>query len=312
MNLCVFAAIATSNWLGARCVAEPEAGKKVGCLLRQASTLVQKYGKLAFMKFFQFIVCWVVVWFAVPGFAAAPSDVGIVLLHGKGGSPNFHILEKFVFKMEDKGYAVVAPKLPWGGSKGKADYSGDLTDAFGTLDTEIEKLKAAGRKTIVLVGHSMGVPAAMAYAGVHPDVAGVVGVAPGHLVGSRFHDKFVYFDVRKARELVSRGARDEPVSVEDYNSGNRRFQLNVRAKDYLSFFDPEGPFNFESLIRSIGGVPFLWIAPGADPVTTSGQASAYFSKAPKNAKSKFVEVEAEHINAPVKGIKDIHAWLSEL
>ena len=265
-----------------------------------------------FMKRFKFIICCIVILFAVPGLAAAPSDVGIVLLHGKGGSPHFHILEKFASRMADKGYAVAAPQLPWAGTKGKADYSGDLTDAFNILDTEIEKLKASGRKTIVLVGHSMGTPAALAYAGAHPEIAGVVGVAPGHLVGSQFHNKFVFFDVRKARESVSKGAREELVSVEDYNSGNRRFQLNVRAKDYLSFFDPEGPFNFESVLRSIGKVPFLWIAPNADGVTTSGQASEYFSKAPKNPISKFVDVEAEHVNAPLKSIKEIHAWLSEL
>ena len=214
--------------------------------------------------------------------------------------------------MFDQGYLVVAPKLPWGGAKGKAEYSGSLSDAFSILEEEIRKLRAAGRKTIVLVGHSMGTPAATAYAVTHPDIAGIIGVAPGHFVGSRFHDKFSFFDVRKARDSVSSGRPDELISVEDYNSGSRRFQMSVKANDFLSFFDPEGPFNFSAALQKIGSVPFLWIAPNADPVTKSGQASEYFSTAPKNAKSKFVEVEAEHINAPVKGIKNIHAWLSEL
>ena len=264
------------------------------------------------MRLLNAIICWVLVLFAAPSLAADPSDVGVILLHGKGGGPKFHILEKFKVEMSDKGYVVVAPKFPWGGSKGKADYSGNLMDAFNILDKEIGNLKASGRKTIVLIGHSMGTPAATAYAVTHPDIAGIVGVAPGHFVGSSFHDKFVFFDVQKARESVSRGATDESISVEDYNSGNRRFQMNVSAKNYLSFFDPEGPLNFGVSLRSIGKVPFLWIAPNADPVTKSGLAYKYFSIAPKNAKSKFVEVEAEHINAPVKGIKDIHAWLSEL
>ncbi len=264
------------------------------------------------MKFLSTAICCVLVLFATPIFAAAPPDVGIILLHGKGGSPKFHILEKFVAKMADKEYLVVAPQFPWSGANGKAEYSGNLSDAFSIIDQEIGKLKASGRKTIVLVGHSMGTPAATTYAATHPEVAGIIGVAPGHFVGSGFHDKFSFFDVRKARESGTRGASDEVISVEDYNSGNRRFQINVKASNYLSFFDPEGPFNFESALQNIGDVPFLWLAPAADPVTKSGQASMYFSKTPKNAKSKFVEVEAEHINAPLKGIKDIHTWLAEL
>jgi pimeloyl-ACP methyl ester carboxylesterase len=246
------------------------------------------------------------------GYAATPSEVGIVFLHGKGGNPNFHILEKFTSKMSEKGYEVIVPKFPWGGSKGKADYSGSLDDAFKVLDQEISKLKELGRKKIILAGHSMGTPVAIAYLSKNPSVDGVIGIAPGHFVGSTFHDKFVYFDVKKARKAVESGAGGDPLRVEDYNSGRRRFQMDVKAKDYLSFFDPDGPMNFASSLQKMGSTPFLWIAPDADPVTKSGMASDYFSKAPKTPKSKFIEIEAEHINAPVKGIKEIHQWILDL
>jgi len=264
------------------------------------------------MKLIKLIASWAIFLLAFPSLAADPSEVGIVLLHGKGSNPNFHIHQKFMAAMSDRGYAVVVPKFPWGGAKGKADYSGDLTDAFNTLDSEVKKLRDSGRKTIVLVGHSMGAPAAAAYAGFHPDIAAVIGIAPGHFVGSRFHEKFTYFDVRKARDSVSKGKSEELINVEDYNSGNRRFQLNVKSKDYLSFFDPEGPFNFELLLRNLGQVPFLWVAPDADPLTKNGQAFEYFSKTPKNDKSKFIKIHAKHVNAPVESTNDIYAWLSEL
>ncbi len=245
-------------------------------------------------------------------YAAPVSEVGIIVLHGKGGSPNFYILEKFTSKMSEKGYAVIVPRFQWGGAKGKADYSGSLDDAFKVLDQEISKLKQLGRKKIILAGHSMGTPVAIAYLRNHPGVDGVIGIAPGHFVGSTFHDKFVYFDVKKARQAVESGAGGDPLRVEDYNSGGRRFQMDVKANDYLSFFDPDGPMNFESSIQKMGSTPFLWIAPDADPVTKSGMASDYFSKAPKTPKSKFIEIEAEHINAPVKGIKEIHQWILDL
>ena len=52
-------------------------------------------------------------------YAATPSEVGIIVLHGKGSSPNFPVLQKFESKMLDKGYAVVIPRFPWGGKKVK-------------------------------------------------------------------------------------------------------------------------------------------------------------------------------------------------
>ncbi len=249
----------------------------------------------------------------MPAYAAIPSDVGIVLLHGKGGSPKFHILEKLISKMSEKGYAVTAPRFPWAGVKGAAEYSGNLIDGFDIVERAIAELRTSGRKTIVLIGHSMGAVSAVAYVVQRSGVSGVVGVAPGHLVGDEFHNRFVDSDVKKAQEAVANGAGEKLMVFRDYNSGRRRFDISVKAGDYLSFFDPKGPLNFGKALAKMGGVPFLWIAPNEDPVTTSGRASAYFSKVPQTSeKSRFIEIEAKHINAPLKGIKDIHRWISAL
>ncbi len=245
-------------------------------------------------------------------YAATPSEVGIIVLHGKGGSPNFPVLQKFESKMLDKGYAVVIPRFPWGGKKGKADYSGNLKDAFEIISSEITKLKQDGRKIIVLAGHSMGTPGAVAYAINHTDVDALIGMAPGHFVGSNFHNDFTSFEVNKAKQMVADGQGNETLNIEDYNSGNRRFKMTVKAEDYLSFFDPNGPMNLGVNLEKIGTTPFLWVAPNGDPVTQKGQAKEYFSKAPSNEKSKFVKIEAEHKNAPIKGVKVIHQWISDL
>jgi predicted alpha/beta-hydrolase family hydrolase len=62
--------------------------------------------------------------------AALPSDVGIVLLHGKGGGPTFRVLVDFASEMTARGYKVTTPKLPWSGKKGRAEYTGVMTHRF--------------------------------------------------------------------------------------------------------------------------------------------------------------------------------------
>jgi pimeloyl-ACP methyl ester carboxylesterase len=244
--------------------------------------------------------------------AASPSDVGIVLLHGKGGGPTFQVLVDFASEMTGRGYKVKTPKLPWSGKKGKAEYTGSLDDTFEIIKGEIASLRQSGREKIVLVGHSMGTAGAIAFVSTSPSVEGLIGIAPGHFPGSDFHNKFVFFDVKRAREMVFNGNGDRTLKVEDYNSGGRRFEMEVVAKNYLSLFDPKGPMNFGSNMKKLGETPLLWVAPDSDPVTTQGWAKDYFSMAPKNPKSKYIEINAEHINAPVKGVEVIHKWISEL
>jgi hypothetical protein len=36
--------------------------------------------------------------------------------------------------------------------------------------------------------------------------------------------------------MVADGQGNETLNIEDYNSGNRRFKMTVKADDYLSFF----------------------------------------------------------------------------
>jgi pimeloyl-ACP methyl ester carboxylesterase len=244
--------------------------------------------------------------------AASPSDVGIVLLHGKGGGPTFQVLVDFASEMTAKGYKVTAPKLPWSGKKGKAEYTGSLDDTFEIIKGEIESLRQSGRKKIVIAGHSMGAAGAVAFAASGLFVDGLVGMAPGHFPGSDFHNKFVFFDVKRAKQMVSDGIGHQRLQVEDYNSGGRRFKMEVVAKDYLSLFDPQGPMNFGSSIEKLGETPLLWVAPDSDPVTKQGWAKEYFLMAPKNSRSKYIEINAEHINAPLKGVEVIHEWISDL
>jgi len=250
--------------------------------------------------------------FSVSVFAASPSDVGIILLHGKGAKPELKKYEKLDGKLSAEGYSVVVPRMPWSGHKGKADYNGSLSDAFVSIEKEVRNFRDQGKTTVVLVGHSMGTAGALAYAKHRGGIDGVIGVAPGHFPGSdSFHKDFVFFDVKKAKQMVEEGKATKSLKVEDYNSGSRRFKMTVVAEDYLSMFDPEGPMSVDDNLKGLGETPFLWVAPTHDPVT-SKKSSKYFGMAPKNPKSKLVKIDAEHKNAPPKAFGEIHKWISEL
>jgi pimeloyl-ACP methyl ester carboxylesterase len=52
--------------------------------------------------------------------------------------------------------------------------------AFADVDAAIARLRARGVTQIVVGGMSMGGNSALAYAATHPDVAGVIAMAPAH------------------------------------------------------------------------------------------------------------------------------------
>ena len=250
--------------------------------------------------------------FSVSVFAASPSDVGIILLHGKGAKPELNKYEELDGDLSSEGYSVVVPRMPWAGHKGKADYSGSLNDAFSTIEKEVTNFRNLGKTKIVLVGHSMGTAGALAYTKHRGGIDGVIGVAPGHFPGSdKFHLKKVMSDVRKARQMKADGKENKTLEITDYNSGKRSFAMTVVANDYLSFFDPEGPMNVDENIKGLGDVPFLWVAPIHDFVTKK-KADKYFSMAPSNPKTKLVKIDAGHKLAPLKAFGEIHKWISEL
>ena len=250
--------------------------------------------------------------FSVSVFAASPSEVGIILLHGKGAKPELNKYERLDDDLSSEGYSVVVPRMPWAGHKGKAEYGASLNDAFSTIEKEVTNFRNQGKTKIVLVGHSMGTAGALAYTKHRGGIDGVIGVAPGHFPGSdKFHLKKVMSDVREARQMKDDGKGNEALEVTDYNSGKRSFTMTVVANDYLSFFDPEGPMNVDENIKGLGDVPFLWVAPIHDFVTKK-KADKYFSMAPSNPKTKLVKIDAGHKLAPSKAFGEIHKWITEL
>jgi len=120
------------------------------------------------------VVTLVFALFVYPVFAA-PSEVGVVLMHGKWGSPQS--MSALARELESKGYLVSNAEMAW---SGRRLYDVDYPTALKEIEQEVQQLRAKGAKRVVVAGQSMGSNAAVAYASSGFDLDGLVVLSPGH------------------------------------------------------------------------------------------------------------------------------------
>jgi hypothetical protein len=90
-----------------------------------------------------------------------------------------------------------------------------------------------------------------------------------------------------------------------------RDHSQASAKSYLSYFDPDGPTVMPANAAAIrSAIAILWVVGTKDPATRpSGYA---FDKAPPHPKSKYVAVDADHLQVPAVAADQVLAWLRSL
>lgn len=236
---------------------------------------------------------------------ARAGDVGVVLMHGKWGMPGASgPVGKLKAKLEDAGFEVVAPVMPW--SRERYLEKG-YEESMPEIDAAIAELKGRGATKIVVAGHSMGANAALGYGARHDGLAGVMAIAPGH-VPDELADKFSAA-VSKAKSLIADGKGAERATFTDSNQGSYK-DIEASAEDYLTWFDPKGPAAMPLTMPSLRA-PVLWIIGEDDTMYRKGEGYA-FKRAPSHAKNAYVVIDANHMNTPIKGAKDIITWLKSL
>src|SRR5688500_20047890 len=108
--------------------------------------------------------------------AANAAEFGVVLLHGKSGSPSRHIAS-LASALQGKGYLVSTPNMPWAGNR---MYDATFEQAMAQIDREFDSLRQKGAKRLVVAGLSMGANAALGYGASREGLTGVIALAPGH------------------------------------------------------------------------------------------------------------------------------------
>jgi esterase/lipase len=230
------------------------------------------------------------------------ADKGIVLLHGKDGTPsNVGTLADAIRKI---GFIVAAPDMPFSRNR---EFDKSWEDCLPEIDNAVALLRKQGAQTIFIGGHSLGASMAIYYGTVR-DVAGVLAIGPGGNSGQI--GGLVKKEVERARRLVAEGKGDGTDVFDDYNQGIRHTRRTT-ARIYLSYQDPEGaaviPNNAAALKP---GTPLLWVVGKKDPMYERGPSFA-FEKAPPNDRNKYVVVEAGHLETlyDTEAIRQIVEWL---
>src|SRR6266851_5733786 len=167
---------------------------------------------------------------------AQPATTGLILMHGKWGTPDKGI-QPVELELRGAGFVVVSREMPW--SERRA-YDASVDDVMVQLDGEVAKLRAAGARKIVIGGHSLGANIALGYAARHPDVAGVLALAPGHTPERFARNPEIAKSLDKARSLLAAGKGGSFANFADINQGKTR-EVSAKPAVYISYFDSSGP-----------------------------------------------------------------------
>lgn len=264
---------------------------------------------LSSISSFLAIGCITLAALAAPLTASAQQRIGVLMLHGKNPGnnqdPNFSPL-KTTFERE--GWVVSLPDMPW--SRGRY-LDGNWDKAMAEMAGHIKTLRDQGATKIVVIGHSLGVPAAMSHAARGGDASALVLLAPGHVPKNYYTVpalKVVRESVDEARALVAAGKGDSRERFSDINQGKQQNVITT-AKDFLSYFDPASDAEMSvTAPRVPAGTPVLTVVGDADSMFT--RARGYFAdQLPANPKSQYLEVKANHLTTPKVATDDMIKWI---
>ncbi len=214
------------------------------------------------------------------------------------------------FAIHDAGMLIESPHCAWSKIR-KYDLKVDEALKQCVLP-RIERLKRRGAKKIVVLGKSLGANMAIRAGVIFDGLSGIVAMAPGHVPGGEFMSSNFAGSVSKAKEAVSEGKGGDILELQDINQGVHK-TLSIKASAYLSFFSPEGKaVMIKNTAQLPPELPFLWIVGSSDIITEKGIGPKIFAKAPKNPKSKYIEVQGGHGDVGENGSEKIIEWLKGL
>ena len=236
---------------------------------------------------------------------ADDSKVGVVLMHGKGGSPSKHV-SALADALQRNGYLVANLKMPW---SGRRDYDVDVAAAQDEVLAALASFRQKGAAKVFVAGHSQGGLFAL-YFGGKEHVDGVIAIAPGGDVGNAmFRDKLAE-SVERARSLVEEGKGQEKARFSDYEGAKGLYPVQTTPATYLTWFDPDGAMNQTMAMKSIKpDTPVLFIAPSNDYPQLQRVKEVMFGLLAKNPLTKLYEPNSNHLGAPAASIQEIEDWI---
>jgi len=252
----------------------------------------------------------IVVAGVVPPAAAQSSapTIGIVVMHGKGGSPTGYVAD-LAGPLQAKGYLVANLEMPWSRRRG---YDVDVATADKEVEAAIAGLRAKGAASVFVAGHSQGGLYALHFGSKHA-VNGIIAIAPGGNVANRLYAMKLGDTVERARQLVAAGKGDERAEFYDYEGSKGKFPVTTTAAIYLSWFDPDGAMNQSRASKNMNpNVPVLFIAPTRDYPGLLKVRDVMYGSLPSNPMTRLYEPDSNHVKAPPASLEEIVRWTGEV
>jgi dienelactone hydrolase len=250
------------------------------------------------------------LWLLLAPFAApAQEPIGIVIMHGKGGSPNSKHIAEFARRLEAQGLLVANLEMPW---SGRRNYDVPVARAEEEVEAALEALRGRGAKKLFVAGHSQGGAFAIHFAG-RVALDGVVAIAPGGSVATAVFREQLAASLARARQLVAEGKGAEPQRLEDYEASHGRYPVIAIPAAYVTWFDPDGAMNMLQAAQRVNPrTPVLFIIPKRDYPGLLKTSPAVFRALPPNPLSRLQEPDADHFGAPVAAVDGIVRWTREV
>jgi len=240
--------------------------------------------------------------------APASPRAGFVVMHGKGGSPEFAVAELANW-LAAQGHLVRNLEMPW---SRRREYDVDTAEAEHELAAALEDLRGQGAARVFVAGHSMGGTFALYFGGRHA-VDGVIAIAPGASTGSAVIREATASSVAEARQLVADGKGEQRARLVDYEAARGSFPVIVRPAVYLSWFEPGGAMDQLQAARHMDlRTPVLYVAPTDDYPGLQKLKRTVFEALPPNPLTRLAEPKSDHIGAPRAARELIAAWVAEV
>jgi alpha-beta hydrolase superfamily lysophospholipase len=245
---------------------------------------------------------------AAPAAELPSPAIGIVIMHGKGGSPSKYV-SGLALSLERNGYLVANLEMPW---SGKREYDVNVDAAAKELQSALGTLRSRGANKLFVAGHSLGALFALYYAGQHP-VDGVIALAPGGSVSTPVFREKLGESVKLARSLVTEGKGNERTRLTDYEGAKGTYPVITTPVAYLTWFDPEGAMSLIKAAKAMNPrIPVLYVAPKADYPILLKSKQVIFNALPAHALTKLYEPDSTHLDAPSAARDEILRWTSQV
>ncbi len=263
------------------------------------------------LRCLQITAALLVVFLLLPQKAIAEAShvkIGIVIMHGKGGSPAKHV-SNLASALEGKGFLVANLEMPW---SGRRNYDVNVNGAEKEVESALSSLRSKGAQKLFVAGHSQGGLFALYFGNRHV-VDGIIAIAPGGNVGSPIFGEKLGDSVALARKLIAEGKGDEKTKLFDYESGKGVYPIITSPSSYLTWFDPEGAMNQMAAVTNMNpAIPVLYIAPTNDYPGLIEAKQRMVNALPKNPRTKLYEPDSSHIDAPSASINEIAEWTTAI